>query len=337
MVVLRVGDAYSRKDVHDVFDPDRTFNPQTGSWGLHGMIRIPGRPGDWVFFVTFGQRQGEHTFDESVTSEGVLTWQSQPRLGRHSPAIRELIAHDETVNTIYLFLRTQRTGPYTYLGRLAYLRHDDDREHPVWFQWQILNWPPPGSVLEELDLMPFPGWSPPPPVATGELTEVPRPSGPLRRADSTARFRSSKAPDYAEADGRNRELGLAGELLVLRTEHEKLEAAGRGDLADRIRHVSVHEGDGAGYDIHSFTGEGEHLRIEVKTTRGPAQTGFYLTPNEIRFAQQHPSEYRLYRLFEYDAAADSARYFVLTSLEGLDLMPTAYRAILPAVTSYPHP
>jgi hypothetical protein len=71
-------DEYSRKEVHDIFSPDTIFTPGAGTWGLQGVIPLPDRPGDWVFFVTFGQSQGEHKFDEVITEDGVLTWQSQP-------------------------------------------------------------------------------------------------------------------------------------------------------------------------------------------------------------------------------------------------------------------
>src|ERR1051325_10060346 len=67
---------YSRKDVHEIFAPETPFIPQAGTWGLQGIIPIPNRPGDFVFFVTFGQRQGDHVFDEGITHNGVLTWQS---------------------------------------------------------------------------------------------------------------------------------------------------------------------------------------------------------------------------------------------------------------------
>ena len=33
---------YSRRDIHNVFSPDTNFTPQTGSWGLHGIIRVSG-------------------------------------------------------------------------------------------------------------------------------------------------------------------------------------------------------------------------------------------------------------------------------------------------------
>ena len=115
---------------------------------MQGIVKLTGRPGDYVFFVTFGRQQSDHEFDEGVTTDGVLRWQSQPKQRLVDADIQELIAHDENQNSIYLFLRTtaKRLGnvvPYTYLGRLKYLIHDRDREQPVYFTWQILDWAVP--------------------------------------------------------------------------------------------------------------------------------------------------------------------------------------------------
>jgi hypothetical protein len=69
-------------------------------------------------------------------------------------------------------------------------------------------------------------------------------------------------------------LGLAGEEAVLQTERTALIAGGRPGLTKLISHVSKIEGDGAGYDIKSFTLEGEDKFIEVKTTRGDMEPSF---------------------------------------------------------------
>ena len=130
---------YSREDVHSIFSPDTQFTPQAGTWGLHGIIKIPSREDDFVFFVTYGQSQGDHDFDEGITEDGVLSWQSQPRQGFDNAVIQTLINHNETTNNIYLFLREEKKGDYQYLGRLKYLTHDNDREKPVYFQWQLLD------------------------------------------------------------------------------------------------------------------------------------------------------------------------------------------------------
>jgi Domain of unknown function (DUF3427) len=114
MAILQLYSDYDRREVHDIFDPDTPFTPQAGTWGLHGIIPIKDRPGDFVLFVTFGQAQGEHNFDEDVSFDGVLRWQSQPKQTLQDQQIQQFISHDETKNQIYLFLRTadrDRKGP----------------------------------------------------------------------------------------------------------------------------------------------------------------------------------------------------------------------------------
>jgi hypothetical protein len=116
MVTLIRYEDYTRKDVHDIFAPASPFRASAGTWGIHGIVPVANRPGDFVLFVTFGQTASGHVFDEGVTASGVLSWQSQPRQGLRSPIVQQLIAHDEALNSIYLFLRTAKGRPYTFLG-----------------------------------------------------------------------------------------------------------------------------------------------------------------------------------------------------------------------------
>jgi hypothetical protein len=114
MPELQLYQDYDRREVHDIFEPEMPFTPQTGTWGLLGIVPVKDRPGDFVLFVTFGQQQGEHDFDEGVSADGVLRWQSQPKQSLQDKQIRQFIEHDEAKNQIYLFLRTaerDRTGP----------------------------------------------------------------------------------------------------------------------------------------------------------------------------------------------------------------------------------
>lgn len=69
---------YSREEVHAIFAPSTPFTPQTGSWGLHGIVSIPDRPSDFVFFVTLGQQQGDHVFDEGITEDGASLGSPNP-------------------------------------------------------------------------------------------------------------------------------------------------------------------------------------------------------------------------------------------------------------------
>jgi hypothetical protein len=87
--------------------------------------------------------------------------------------------------------------------------------------------------------------------------------------------------DVAERDARNRTLGLAGEQRVLLHERTNLRNSGRDDLAKQIRWTSQEDGDGAGYDIHSFEPDGRDRLIEVKTTNGWERTPFHISRNEL--------------------------------------------------------
>jgi len=107
--------------------------------------------------------------------------------------------------------------------------------------------------------------------------------------------------NYLEAEARNRSLGVAGEELALRYEHERLRRAGQRILADRIEHVSRTQGDGLGYDIRSFEVDGRDRLIEVKTTRFGSLTPFFASRNEVEFSEERREDYQLYRLFSFRA------------------------------------
>lgn len=127
--------------------------------------------------------------------------------------------------------------------------------------------------------------TPPPPGAP----RPPRPAGLerlVRKFDPVAR------------DFRNRSLGKAGEALIVDFERRRLAALDRTDLASKVRWVAQEDGDGAGYDIHSYDRQGNDRLIEVKTTRGARSTPFFVTRNELSLAHERPEHFRLYRLYE---------------------------------------
>lgn len=342
MRTLQLWQEYTREEVHSIFSPDTTFMPQRGTWGLQGMVRVPTRPRDWVFFVTYGQAQGEHVFDESITDEGVLSWQSQPAQELEDAIIKELIQHDDRINTIHLFLRTKKGNPYGYFGALGYLTHDGSRQKPVHFQWQLLDWPPAADFLQRVGLKPLASREvlPQPPVsrspASLSVESVPQPPSRARTGVGKETFQNRKSPDYAARDARNRDLGLKGELLVITHEKERLVKAGRADLADKIIHVSQIEGDSAGYDIRSYEPDGAYRFIEVKTTRGGAATSFFISPNELAFSAQNPDSYVLFRLYEFDDESGSAKTYLLTGNVATHLLlePTAFRASVGTESSF---
>lgn len=133
--------------------------------------------------------------------------------------------------------------------------------------------------------------------------------------------------DVAERDARNRALGRAGEERVLAHEHANLRAAGRTDLANRIRWVSQVDGDGAGYDIASFETDGSSRLIEVKTTNGWERTPFHITRNELAVAEDHREDWKLVRLWNF--AREPRAFELRPPLEAhVALIATGYQASL---------
>ncbi len=344
MKTLRLHEDYSREDVHDIFDPDSTFTPQAGTWGLQGIITIPDRPGDFVFFVTFGKREGEHEFDEGISTEGVFRWQSQPRQRLDDPQVRQLISHDEDRNNIYLFLRTSarvadQPMPYTYLGRLKYIAHDMERQQPVYFDWQLLDWPISDIVSRRmaLELESISGSRQDLEAEeqqetigiTSGLIEEPAPqqSTPSqRRGSPTKRFKGHGRGDHAKRDEANRKLGRAGELMVLEHERKTLTDNGHPELADKVRHIAEEEGDGAGYDILSYRVDGTRRHIEVKTTTGPSASDFFISANEVEFSRTHAETYELRRVYDFHPKQGGRFYSILGDVtQTFELSPTQYR------------
>lgn len=110
-------------------------------------------------------------------------------------------------------------------------------------------------------------------------------------------------------DGDSRDIGRAGESVVLSHEFKRLSKLERVDLARKVKKIPDHLG--VGYDILSFEGlEKDELSdlnryIEVKTTRSKRKlstSSFTLTPNEWRAARSLGDSYFVYRLIISEGA-----------------------------------
>ena len=321
---------YTRENVKDVFAPEDGFTLGAGRWGATGIVQLPGRPGDFVFFVTLGKVEGDHAFDEGIDRAGVLRWQSQPNQNFSDKRVKRLISHDAETNVVYLFLRTaaRENGsirPYTYLGRLTAAGYDRERERPVHFKWQLLSWPIPSAELDRIGL-----------VIEGNLEQDLEGTPYLEHAISLTEEAPPDAREVGEttrlfqarqrrrpSEHVSRAIGLAGELAVLANEQQALIAAGRFDLAGTVVHTSVVEGDGAGFDIQSWFLNEQRKFIEVKTTTGPKDTDFLISANEVAFAREHPNDYMLARVFDFNRQKGTAGFYWLDGPEAASLNLTA--------------
>lgn len=132
-------------------------------------------------------------------------------------------------------------------------------------------------------------WIMPPPT----LSNAPPPG----EADQMARV--ARRFDVADRDQRNRALGKAGEERAFHHERAQLNAAGRPDLARKVRWVSEEDGDGFGFDILSFEPDGRERLIEVKTTNGWDRTPFHISRNECAVAVERRDDWSLLRLWNF--------------------------------------
>jgi hypothetical protein len=175
------------------------------------------------------------------------------------------------------------------------------------------------SILEPA---PIPQTRPPLPVETFVAPPVLRPTSeriPKRLRQLIAKF------DPVERDYLNRSLGKAGEAFVVDLERNRLKEGNRADLARKVRWTAVEDGDGAGYDVSSFSLGGHPQFIEVKTTNGSSRTPFFLSRNECDVAKQCPEEWRIYRVHLF---ASGPRVFTIAPpLEtNVKLSPETWRA-----------
>lgn len=138
---------------------------------------------------------------------------------------------------------------------------------------------------------------------------------------------NTKRPNYFMRELRNGQLGAVGEKFAINYEKARLIAAGREALSEKIEHVSITEGDSAGYDVRSYEENGKDRFIEVKTTRYGIHTPFYITPNELNYSESFAESYYVYRVFNF--SKETKVYFLPGNVRHhVELVPVSYRATL---------
>lgn len=293
---------YSRKDIHDIFSPNTNFTSGTGYWGLQGILKVPNSEHDYIFLVTYGREQAGHKFNENIDENGILTWQSQPQQKLNSPIILDLINHNYKTDNIYLFLRENAKDNYTYMGLLAYIDHDNQREQPVYFRWQILNWNENNEIsyesLKEIDKKTVA-------LRINNKNEIVI-KEKTRKGNNTKDFYNNVNVDFEGEIRKNTILGNKGEDSVVVYEKNKLKEAGREDLAERVSTTRMIAGNAERFDVLSFESNGQEKYIEVKTTRGNVNNYFHISENEIQFSEKYSKKYYLYRLFNFNVKTFSA-------------------------------
>lgn len=310
---LRRYQQYDRYAISQLFEPGCSFSRGSGRWGIPGIVETPKDSGHFVFLVTLGEPVEGNPYQDAITADGYLVWESQTRHDFESKVIQKLLVHNEQQHNVHLFLRPTSNSDYFYMGLLAYHSHDAHKTNPVHFVWRVLNWDLSSGALQAMQLPARPALNPTYTVSDAQITipTLQRVAPP--QVTTASRKRCDKKPsggnvDWTARDERNRNLGLQGEKLVLQYEIDSLHLCGRHDLAARVQHIAL-SNSAAGYDIASFYPDGRPKLIEVKTTQGPASTPFYISANEVLVSKNLSEAYVIYRVFGFQEKAISINFF----------------------------
>lgn len=107
---------------------------------------------------------------------------------------------------------------------------------------------------------------------------------------------------WAKKAERNAQIGLEGELFILRKEQEKLQQLNinRQGYPKHIALLSNHYG----FDILSLDSNGNEIFIEVKTTtrksNDPLSRKFFISNHEMKTFEENESQYKLYRVYDIE-------------------------------------
>lgn len=144
------------------------------------------------------------------------------------------------------------------------------------------------------------------------------------KPQSTPSFKGIRDNNFFESADK-KVLGNLGEEFVMLYERQQLIDKGKPKLAKKIRHISVEEGDGTGFDILSFEPNGKKKFIEVKTTTGDFKQQFFISQTELARSIQEKEQYYLYRVYNFDRETNSGKIKVIQGdLSNICQVPTNY-------------
>jgi hypothetical protein len=293
-----------------------------------------------VLFVTLNKEDKEdaHKYKDSFVLGGKqFHWESQNTNTPSTPHMEMIINKEPVV----LFARVHqkiksKTQPFVYVGQLSCIDYSypiDSKKIPVEVIYQVLDHQnPASSSLGELY-----SWTSHKELEDNEKidisdvvlteTEAPKPSTRKQSLKKGTKNTTNKTNNWAYIDERNRNLGLAGEELVIAHERQYLISIGLADLADNIVHVAKKD-DYAGYDVKSFDDNGTEKFIEVKTTEKTIGTAFFISRNEVEVSRELGSQYWIYRVYDLNKKTGKAKFYPLNGPveEHFDLVPENYKA-----------
>jgi truncated hemoglobin YjbI len=131
---------------------------------------------------------------------------------------------------------------------------------------------------------------------TGVTDGIPSPHERKEPEPPQSTYRTPRKIDWDAVNEKHKLTGMEGEEIVVAIEKAYLVSIDKPDLADRVQHVSVEQGDGLGYDVLSYFPDGSQKFIEVKTTTNSVGASFSISRNELLFLKENRATAFIYRL-----------------------------------------
>lgn len=130
--------------------------------------------------------------------------------------------------------------------------------------------------------------------------------------------RDYKKFDWEYGNERATLKGALGETFVYYREIKKVNEFDPASVF-KVIHLSEKQGDGFGYDICSVNEIGETIFIEVKTTKGSAETPFYMSRNEKLFFEENmDNNAYIYRVFNFNEESRHGQIKIISAKELLE-------------------
>jgi len=135
--------------------------------------------------------------------------------------------------------------------------------------------------------------------------------------------------DFITKHKKNMEIGEYGEKIVLEYEKKELKRLRKPELADMVSFTKDTLGNTAPYDILSFTEDGEEKHIEVKATQADFNSPFYISSNEMKFAEENKDTHYLYRVYNIRVTAQTAKLVIIKNILDVGIFePSQYKVTL---------
>ena len=134
---------YTKKDVHDILDPESTYYYFCGKWGINGVVRYGTDHDKFALFVTLGKDETYHGRIQTLSPKGELTWSTPLKGGANTANTRKLLRSGRIGQDVHIFCRrkndytSDKDKMYIYVGKGRQPEVVDDGELPQLVVWKI--------------------------------------------------------------------------------------------------------------------------------------------------------------------------------------------------------